>query len=163
MIYVKRCYVDENLHIIKDYDDFDKAVAIANLISKDIVELAFFKPVATSKDLDESYASVEEWGEKNGYASVTLPSLDTCFIANVFCKQAPEFHDCHLGAMEIASPKSRDWYVRLNSCGKIAYADVTEKLDNVYASVLMPLKEFKSLNPSNAFPVGYVVSFISGN
>ena len=156
MVYVKKCYVDENLRIIHDVSKLDYATGLANLRKDGTVEIIFLNPIASVHSLEQSMKSIKKWGKKNGYNNVSLPSIDTCFIANSFCKR-PEIKDCHLGQIEMINPTSRNWYAKLNMDGNIECTDATEVLGNVYVSVLMSLKDFMNINPSSSFPHDFYV------
>ena len=162
MVHVKKCYVDENLQIIYDFSKLDYATGLANLRKDGSVEIVFLNPIASVQNLEQSIKAINKWGKKNGFNNVSLPSIDTCFIANSLCK-LPELKDCHLGRIAMANPTSRNWYAKLNMDGKTECTDATEVLGNVYVSVLMSLKDFMSINPSSRFPYDFYVIWSSAD
>ena len=69
----------------------------------------------------------------------------------------PELCSCHLGLINLPSPKSRDFYAKLNSKGKVDCVDTAEKLKNVYVAIHLSFDEFMQNNSLSAFPDDYFV------
>ncbi|MBQ2884755.1 MAG: hypothetical protein IJE43_13420 [Alphaproteobacteria bacterium] len=158
MIVIKKCYVDKNLHIITDDEQLDDAVGIVSISAdKTTVEIVFLNPIANDKNLDEATASIKEWMAKNGYKEAYFPSIASCVVANALRTHNPELCSCHLGMINLQSPRSRDFYARLNSEGRVACADTSKKLKNVYVAIRLSLDEFKQMNSSSEFPDDYFV------
>ena len=62
MIFIKKCFVDENLHIITNDEGLDDATGIVTLSAdKTTVEIVFLNPIDHDKNLDEATASIKEW------------------------------------------------------------------------------------------------------
>lgn len=158
MIFLKKCFVDENLHIITNDEELDDATGIVTLSAdKTTVEIVFLNPIDHDKNLDEATASIKEWMAKNGYKEAYFPSIASCVVANALRMNNPELYSCHLGLINLPSPKSRDFYAKLNSKGKVDCVDTAEKLKNVYVAIHLSFDEFMQNNSLSAFPDDYFV------
>lgn len=140
------CFVDEDLRVVSDRS---KIKAFVNQVGYKSVEVLFLEPIGKEKDKIEASNLIREWRTNYPGYRTTFPNYQTCELYNRY--NYPEIiKNCYTANLEYEQGfQKTTWTAIMDNLG-VSKPVGSRKgiMENVYVSVIMPLRYFQEINPN---------------